>query len=146
MRGIGIAVHGGAQIENGFLPGLEIRDGAIWMDEARLQWPGDILHEAGHLAVTEPELRGAPALSPTPADEMAALAWSYAAAVHLGIPLDVLFHPGGYRGGSEALIEGFTQGRILGMPLLAWFGLCIDPLRAEEGGPPPFPHMLRWLR
>ena len=35
--------------------------------------------------------------------EMTAIAWPYAAAVHLGIEIEVLFHPDGYKGGAEWL-------------------------------------------
>lgn len=33
-----------------FLPGLRIQDGALHFDLSKLENPGDILHEAGHLA------------------------------------------------------------------------------------------------
>ncbi|MGB7019857.1 MAG: hypothetical protein WBD80_11725, partial [Xanthobacteraceae bacterium] len=51
MRSIGIEVRAATLIEPTFLPGLDIRHGAILADEARLTYPGDILHEAGHIAV-----------------------------------------------------------------------------------------------
>ena len=63
VRGIGIAVRATSLPEQTFLPGIDIRDGAILIDEARLTYPGDILHEAGHLAVADPAERNAPAPS-----------------------------------------------------------------------------------
>jgi hypothetical protein len=36
-----------------FLPGLELISNGIAFDPARLLYPGDLLHEAGHLAVTK---------------------------------------------------------------------------------------------
>ena len=108
VREIGIDVRAAELPDKTFLPGLDIRDGAILVDEQRLAYPGDLLHEAGHLAVTDPDERGAPALSPTPGDEMATLAWSYAALKHLALEPDVVFHPHGYKGGSQALIDAFS--------------------------------------
>jgi len=146
VGGVGIDVRAAELPENTFLPGLDIRHGAILVDEARLAWPGDILHEAGHVAVAHPDERAQPQLSPTPGDEMAALAWSFAAARHLGLALDILFHPQGYKGGSSALIENFSAGRYVGVPLLQLYGMSVEPREAAARGVEPFPHMLRWLR
>src|SRR3954466_13799262 len=85
VRGVGIDVRPAQLPDTTFLPGIEIRDGMILIDEERLAHPGDLLHEAGHLAVTDPSERAAPNLSPSDGDEMAAIAWSYAAAMHLDI-------------------------------------------------------------
>src|ERR1700728_2015116 len=76
VRGLGIEVRAATLSEKTFLPGLEIRDGAILIDETRLAYPGDILHEAGHLAVADPAERNAPTLSPSDADEVTTIAWS----------------------------------------------------------------------
>ena len=74
VRSIGIDVRTATLPEKTILPGLDIRHGAILIDETRMTHPGDILHEAGHLAVTDPDERNAPTLSPTPADEMTSIA------------------------------------------------------------------------
>lgn len=145
VRSIGIAVRE-TTVENGFLPGLDIGHGAVLLDPARLLYPGDILHEAGHLAVASAEERAAEKLEPTPADEMTAIAWSFAAARHLGIETRVLFHDHGYKGGGASLRENFEAGRYFGVPLLQLYGMTIEPSRASDGGPAPYPHMLRWVR
>jgi hypothetical protein len=134
--------------ESSFLPGITIRNGAILVDEKNLLYPGDLLHEAGHLAVmTSEERRGATApLNIDPGFEMAAIAWSYAAAVYLGLELDLLFHPNGYKGESEALIENFSTGHYFGVPVLEWAGLTRTGERASQAGVAPYPHMVRWLR
>ena len=80
------------------------------------------------------------------AEEMMAIAWSYAASVHLHLEPDVVFHPAGYRGGSQALIDNFTQGRTIGVPMLQWVGLTTEPKHAAARGVEPYPHMVRWLR
>ena len=145
VRGIGIEVRETA-IANGFLPGLDIARGALLLDEARLLYPGDILHEAGHIAVAAREERDLETLEPTPADEMTAIAWSYAAARHLGVDAGLVFHDHGYKGGGASIRENFASGHYFGVPLLQLYGMAIEPQRAAPDGPKPYPHMLRWLR
>jgi hypothetical protein len=145
VRGIGIAVRPAALAEPTFLPGLDIGNGILLVDETRLSYPGDLLHEAGHIAVTDPAVRNAPTLSPDPGDEMATLAWSYAAALQLRLDPAVVFHPDGYKGGSSALLENFAAGRYVGVPLLHCYGMTVEP-RLAAPGVDPYPHMLRWLR
>src|ERR1051325_9585502 len=129
VREIGIEVRAETLDGPTFFPGVDIQHGAILIDEARLKHPADILHEAGHIAVSDPQVRHAFRLSPNGGEEMATLAWSYAAALHLGVPIDVLFHEEQHNGNSQMLIENFTAGRYIGLPLLQWFGVA--------GGPPP---------
>lgn len=124
----------------GFLPGLQIEEGVLVIDRAKLSWPGDILHEAGHIALTPASRRNrlGGKLEVTPAEEMAALAWSYAAALEAGIDPAVVFHEGGYQSGSSQLLEAFTSGRPPGgpgVPMLQWYGMTTA-----------FPRMTHWLR
>ena len=66
VRGIGIDVRAEPLPDDTFLPGLDIRHGAIVVDEARLSYPGDLLHEAGHVAVAPTRAaRGAERCRPT---------------------------------------------------------------------------------
>lgn len=133
-----------------FLPGIRLVSGGMVVDLARLRFPGDLLHEAGHLAVMSPADRAA--AFPQPADageEMAAMAWSYAAAVHLGIPAEEVFHPAGYRGGAGSILEQFTKARpgsvTMGVPLLSWMGMTPQQ-NAVDAVEAPFPAMRKWLR
>jgi hypothetical protein len=146
VREIGIDVRAANLPAGTFLPGLDIRDGAILVDEEKLAHPGDLLHEAGHLAVTETAARNAPALQPTDADEMATLAWSWAALKALDLDPAVVFHPHGYKGGGQSLIDAFAGGGGPGTPLLQWYGMTLTAKAAADKGVAPFPHMLRWLR
>ncbi|MFD2721955.1 hypothetical protein ACFST9_24775 [Hymenobacter monticola] len=129
-----------------FLPGILIENGGLLLDPAKLLYPGDILHEAGHLAVTPAAERtqlagnvmaGKPEQHGTDGEEIAAMLWSYAAAQAIGVPLEIVFHPAGYRNSSQWIMENFRQGVYPGLPLLAWMGLTT----AET-----FPSMTRWLR
>ncbi len=129
-----------------FLPGLDVRFGAVLIDETRLTYPGDILHEAGHVAVCDPAERNHAKLAPTLGDEIAAIAWSYAALRYLGIDPEIVFHEGGYRGGSRAFIENFSTGHTVGVPLLQLYGLTLERRSAAAAGVEPYPHMLGWIR
>ena len=144
--GIAVAVEPLHEAET-FLPAMRVRGGVLVVDPERLEWPGDLLHEAGHIAVTDPALRTTlDAVSADPGEEMAAIAWSWAAALEIGLPAAVLFHEGGYRGGARAMIENFEAGRDVGVPMLAWFGMTAEKRRAEDEGMAPYPAMARWLR
>jgi hypothetical protein len=145
VRGIGLDVRAATLLDKTFLPGLDIRHGAILVDEARLAYPGDILREAGHLAVTAPT-QCAPALSPTPGDELTSIAWSYAALRHLDLDPAIVFHADGYKDGSASIVENFSEGRYFGVPLSQLYGMSLESQRAAGTGVEPFPHMLRWLR
>jgi len=127
-------------------PGLEIRAGAVLVDEHQLIHPGNILHEAGHIAVHDPARRADLKFSPSRGEELGALAWSYAATVHLGLDSELVFYPGSYHGWATSLVENFAEGRYLGVPLLQGYGMSLEARVARERGLEPYPHMLRWLR
>lgn len=129
------------------LPAMTVTDGALVIDPARLEWPGDLLHEAGHIAVTDPALR--PTLSDVsgdPGEEMATIAWSYAAALAAGIDPKLVFHDHGYRGGGGYLADNFANGGYVGTPMLEYWGMAVPQREAAARGLAPYPHMLRWLR
>lgn len=148
LHDIGLVVRPGRAPERTFVPGIWIDHGVLVVDEASLRFPGDLLHEAGHLAVTSPERR--PTIvgdaGPDAAEEMMAIAWSYAAVVYLQLDPAVVFHAEGYRGGSAALIDNFQQGRYFGLPMLQWLGMTYDAIQAPTHQIAPYPHMLQWLR
>ncbi|RTQ49309.1 hypothetical protein EJV47_14305 [Hymenobacter gummosus] len=145
VRRIGLTVREAPLPADSFLPGLRIEDGALLVDRQRLRYPGDILHEAGHLAVVPASVRAG--LGPNIADyrsadeaqgdEIAAQLWSYAASVALELPSAVVFHADGYHGSSTWFVENYQRGQYPGLPLLAWMGLTTN----ED-----FPRMTRWLR
>jgi hypothetical protein len=145
---IGINVSAVEIDEETFLQGIMIDHGALRVDNEKLDHPGDLLHEAGHLAVMPPSRRASAHIDVgrDAGEEMMAIAWSYAALIHLELDPRVVFHDGGYRGGSQALIENFSHGRYIGVPTLQWLGMTAEAKQAKAQGVPPYPHMLKWLR
>lgn len=149
----GIACRAGKIPGSTFLPGVMIQNGCIIYDAMQLKHPGDLLHEAGHLAMLLAEHRaqanGADNISgdlDAGAAEMGAIAWSWAAKEHLGIAPELLSHAEGYKGDSENMINNFNSGRYFGVPILQWPGMTMDPdprLLAKDNA---YPKMIRWLR
>jgi hypothetical protein len=148
LREIGLPLTAGPVGKETVLPGIQVVRGGLVVEEARLKHCGDLLHEAGHLAVLTAKDRASAELDlgTDLGAEIAAIAWSYAASVHLDLDPAIVFHAGGYRGASPTFIENFGEGRYVGVPLLQWMGLTADVPRAKELGVPPYPNMLRWLR
>lgn len=146
LRSIGIEVRPATLDEKTFVPGIAIGSGRMFVDPRRLAHPGDLLHEAGHLAVLSPDEREAEVPTCDAAGELAAIAWSWAALAHLGLSPDVVFHEAGYRGGSQSIIENFSSGHTFGVPWLAYLGLTNERPKAEEPEAPVYPAMARWMR
>ncbi|MDO6525569.1 hypothetical protein Q4519_07720 [Motilimonas sp. 1_MG-2023] len=139
-------------IENeSFLPGVSLNQGALQIDIDKLKYAGDILHEAGHIAVCEPiyraqlqgdvyknGLRNGRQKQAMHGEEIAAIAWSVAAVKRLNLPMKTIFHDDGYKGASHSLINAFDNGGIFGQPLLdVW-----EMTSSEHG----FPIMKKWIR
>lgn len=137
--------------EPGFLPGLSIQNGIILIDKEALKHPGDILHEAGHIATVPAAERHTLTASSIEkramreAEEMMAIAWSYAACVHLGLDPYVVFHDEGYKGGGSYIADNFCNKNYFGLPMLQWKGMALDEKNAALQNLPPYPHMLMWL-
>lgn len=134
-----------------FLPGLKLNNGTLIIDTEKLIYPGDILHEAGHLATASPAERKTmcdilPDCDIHQAGEMMAIAWSYAACIYMGIPPEVVFHEQGYRGGSQSLLNNFAEERYIALPILEWTNMAYDKKKAAQLNVQPYPHMQNWLR
>ena len=151
LEGIGIEVEPADLPPGEFLPGLMLDRGRLLVDESRLEHPGDLLHEAGHVAVApgwaRPQLTGA--IDVTGLDtaelEWAAIPWSYAAAVAAEVPPEEVFHADGYVGMSRGLLGTFLVGVPFAVTKLEERGMTATGPRAEALGVPPYPHMIRWL-
>ena len=148
IQQIGIGISFEPNSEPAIMPGICIRGGKIIVDKANLLYPGDVLHEAGHIAVV-PEGERSSLNNDTiarrpmaPAEEMMAIAWSYAACVHLGLPSSFVFHDHGYHGGGKSLRENFDGGYYFGVPMLQYLGLCSRAGQSEQS---QYPVMLHWV-
>lgn len=144
---IGIEVKKEIIEESTFLPGILIDKGVLIIDEEKLLYEGDILHEAGHIATLEPKKRIEVYndVSKIPGDELVTLAWSYAAATYLKIDPEIVFHDKGYKGDSRWLVEHFSTGGHMGVPLLDWMELTTSQNRLSDDKK-VFPIMKKWLR
>lgn len=146
---VGIPVRARAEDEMGQpIEGLAIRNGTVVIDPSVPIWPGDLLHEAGHVAVVEPERRASlNQVRRVLAEERMAIAWSYAAARRCGMSVRQLFHNEGYKGRSNFAAQCYATGQFVGAELLAAQGMTVlDLATALAQGAPTYPGMLRWLR
>lgn len=149
IKRIGIQIEFCTIIDDTFLPGLRIEKGVLQIDKDKLSYIGDTLHEAGHIALmttTQREkLSGAlEGQNDAEANEMAVIAWTYAACLEVGIDPSIVFHPDGYKGGSESILENFGQGRYFGVPILQWYGMTNE--RLSENNTLVYPKMVSWIR
>lgn len=146
---IGIAVRLGPVTGPTAVPGIAVDHGGLVLDPHAGHHDGDLLHEAGHLALLPPSQRAAAHglldADAGPATELGAICWSVAAARHLGLELAVVFHDDGYRGDSAWFIETFEGGYAPGLPMLQWAGLTWPPGQAPPGED-PYPAMRQWVR
>ena len=152
LHQIGIPAREDKLPVDSFLPGLSIEEGCIIIDRAALKYPGDILHEAAHIAIvpsTERPSLNAETIGKRPgseAEEMMAIAWSYAACMHIELDPYVVFHDDGYKGGGSYIADAFANKNYFGLPMLQWVGLTADEKNAPGLNVDPYPHMIKWLR
>ena len=152
LKEVGIGVRIGDVPNGTFLPGIQVVGGELIVDRTKLKYPGDLLHEAGHLAVTEAADRSAMSGEVVTRNsipefiELEAILWSYAASVHLAIDPRIVFHEDGYLGRSEALLLNFQLGVFPGLSGLERKGMTLSVAAAEQLGELPFPTMKKWLK
>lgn len=147
IKSLGINVHFKTLDPAQILPGISIEQGAIFIEEKQLLFPGDVLHEAGHIAVVplaerhtlNKETIGK--RTDAPAEEMMAIAWSYAACIHLQLPPEFVFHENGYKGGGSSICENFKNGQYFGVPMLQYRGMCCATPNNHQN---PYPVMINW--
>ncbi|MCK7554721.1 hypothetical protein MKQ70_06780 [Chitinophaga sedimenti] len=135
-----------------FLPGALIQNGQLIIDKSQLRYPGDILHEAGHIAVVPASERATlhndniPLRMQREGEEMMAVAWSYAACLYLDLDPHFVFHEHGYKGNGKKIAANFDNGGMFGVSMLQYAGMSAEPGKADHHGLPEFPDMARWLR
>ena len=151
IRGIGIETsYAAVDDDDCFLPGLLITKGKIIIDENKMKFPGDILHEAADIAIVPSAERkdldgkNIGTRKDAGAEEMMAIAWTYAACVRLEIDPHFVFHEHGYKGGSSAIVENFENGNYIGVPVLQWLGMTTTSTGNDDEI--TYPAMKKWMR
>ena len=149
IQSLGIEIEWVESLSSTIVPGFAIERGVLQICEAEILYPGDILHEAAHLAVIPKGDH--PNLSNTfigqrpqfQAEEMMCIAWSYAACLHLKLDPEFVFHPDGYKGGGQYLAENFKEGRYIGVPMLQYAGMALESAAGDQAA---YPAMIKWVR
>lgn len=138
IREIGIDVVEKPLKEETFIPGIYIEKGKLLVDEQKLLYPGDLLHEAGHIAMIPSQLRCYATGNVGRIDEIGnsyeieSVAWSWAAVVALGIDPEILFHNKGYKGGAQGLLFNFQRGYISVLKALRMPKWLIQTIRPQN--------------
>ncbi|NQX40264.1 hypothetical protein SAMN05421820_105141 [Pedobacter steynii] len=150
LREIGLEVLLERHEGDSFLPGIRIKTGGLSIDPSQVLYPGDILHEAGHLATVTYAVRckldgELPDIDLHRGAELMSLAWSYAACLKLEIPPHVVFHQDGYKGDGDHLIRNFEDGIYIGLPMLQYQQMAYDEKNAGILNVKSFPYMQNWI-
>ena len=149
VRSVGIDVErGDAGPSRRCFPGLDIRYGAVLIDESRLIQPGR--HPARGRPYRGARIRRSAWRSGSRRRAERSLRRSHGLTRRRcisGSTPTLVFYPGSsFQGEAPTLIENFAEGRYIGVPLLQRYGMSVEPRPAAERGVEPFPHMLRWVR
>lgn len=145
IRTLGIEVTEGTMFRTTLVPGIDLQRGGLLVEEARLCKPADLLHEAAHIALKRPMERAAldGTINGTPAEEMSAIGWVWAAATHLEIDPAEVFHEDVISGNGPWLLETFRGGSWIGVPMLQRWGMTKETSDDESE---KYPRMIRWTR
>lgn len=145
VKSIGLEVDERPISGKTFTPGITIEGKKLIVDREQLKYTGDLLHEAGHIALLDKEQRAnvngdaTMGKKETEGYELGVLCWSYLAAISAGVPPESVFHPDGYKGESDWLLENFGNKKYIGLPLLQWMGIVERDSGTE-------PKVVCWLR
>lgn len=159
--------------QEGFLPGVWIHHGTLhFTTKAQV---GDLLHDAGHLAVIPSSFRSmmhgnlynslrqilssTSALDPEDptaiavmqADDLSATAWGWACGIHLGIDPKLVIPAESYGNSGDEIRGMLTHNRYLGIHGLQRSGFCSARAPFTDGSSttsetrPIFPKLAFWL-
>lgn len=133
------------------IPGISVENGVLLVDEDNLLYPGDLLYQAGRIAILPDDERNLymgkddPNKEKEATEGMVAMCWSWAALTHLQLSPEVVFHNNGYKGQSLQIIHGYQSGAYMGLPMLQLYDMAYEPHQANLRGLQPFPHMYKWI-
>lgn len=163
LQSVGLPVVFCEPVSESFLPGVRIHHGTLEIaPDARIN---DVLHEAGHLAVTPTRFRSylhdnieagmerafdACSADEDPdarallhADEQAATAWSYAFGRSLGLDARTIIADSDFDGTGSSQRLAQRIGRHPGIQSLRGGGMCAYNYHRDQ---PQWPQLLRWLQ
>ncbi|MCW8329690.1 hypothetical protein MD588_12810 [Photobacterium sp. SDRW27] len=148
LNNIGLSIEYTLLDEKTFCSGISLKEGRLYIDRGKLFSPGELLYQAGKIAVSpsvdRAKLNGH--ILHEPCDDMMVIAWCWAALKHLNLTSDVIFATSRYGDSSCEIIEKFSTGRSIGVPLLQWAGMTNEPTRNLNDNMVVFPAMIKWLR
>ncbi len=158
-----------------FLNGICIYEGKVLFDASALDFEvGDILHEAGHLAVIPAQFRryatydvetsckehfdayiaahpngfgypeDATCRAIMQAGEQEAIAWSFAAALAAKVQPEAIFHGSSYGEDTKGLIDSLRMGFHVGIHGLHAAGMTVLPHISRIKN--AFPQMVKWVQ
>jgi hypothetical protein len=160
-KAIGIPIEWKAGV-SGFVPGIRIEQGVILVDRGAK--PGDLLHEAAHLAIMPSSFRSkastnlhqafksmmdclnehdpesAIAIAIMQCGDTEATAWSWAAGKACGIPDELIITDSSYDGVGAEIRTMLSLKGYLGINGLSRAGFC------RVRGDNAFPHMNKWMQ
>ncbi len=170
---VGLPVVEVTDAVDGFLPHVRVKGGGLQVDVAQC-YPGDVLHEAGHVALIPAQFRplaegGLEAVNEAMAEflkahpdgllswpenpvcravmqvsECEATAWQYAAAVEVGLPMTWLFPPGSYENEGDTELLRLRHNRHMGINGLQ--AAQWTQVRHNPHRPlPVYPQLAQWL-
>jgi hypothetical protein len=148
IRSIGIGVREAAIQRKTLVPGIDIVLGTLVVDRGAMCQSADLLHEAAHIALTRRDQRSVldGTICSSAAEEISAIAWTWAAALHLGIAPHEVFHDKVISGNGPTLRENFAAGRYVGVPMLQYWGLTIEKRSPRHDDAVVYPGMIAWVR
>ncbi len=164
LTDIGFVVEESSRSSEGFLPGILVYGMHLYIGPELS--PGDLLHEAGHIAIVPKMFRSFlkgdvegsldkyaneyikthfnPNCDEDPiirgllqCGEAEAIAWSYAAAIAAGIPPTSVFHSAAYDGEGESIIFALSMSAHPGINGLQAANMTTVKM---------FPKMKKWLQ
>ena len=171
LRSVGLEVRivPGA---DSFVPGVQIARGVLEVDPGCL--PSNLLHEAGHLAITPARYRASmhgnlfqsmrdmaeDAMMQCDDEDMGsplyraviqcsdteATAWAWAAGMHIGLPGDAIVLDDQYDGDGSSIRTMLTLCQYAGIHGLAHADMCRIRANSCKDGELPYPHLLKWTQ
>jgi hypothetical protein len=149
LDSVGIQARSGSVDITTPFSGVLIDHGTLVLDEDQLMNVGDALHEAAHIAVAPVSRRPKDFgwISAHNHEELATIAWCWAAVCHLSLPAKHIFASDAFRqAGGITITKLARQHDCPGVVYLAQWGMTIERRRHAVLRGLTFPRMISWVR